>query len=73
MTALLPEKPAVMAHTLADLPDAPPQVRAAIGAGLLRALGLTSAPESDFEQSVRLGLTEGFTAYDTRITEAAQR
>lgn len=73
MTAVLPEKPAVLANTLADLPDAPPQVREAIGAGLLRALGLTSVPESDFEQSVRLALTESFAAYDARLAEAAQR
>lgn len=70
MTAVLPEKPAVLANTLADLPDATPQVREAIGAGLLRALGLT-APESDYEASVRLGLTEGFAAYDARMKGGA--
>lgn len=67
MTALLPER----ANTLADLPDMAATADPILLPGLLRGLGLTAAPESDFEQSLRLGLTEGFAAYDTRITEAA--
>lgn len=71
MTAVLPEQAGALANTLADLPDAPPRVQEAIGAGLLRALELT-APETDFEQSVRLGLTEDYTAYDTRVRAATE-
>lgn len=72
MTAVLPEKPAVMTNALADLPDMAATADPILLPGLLRGLGLTErAPESDFEQSLRLGLTEGFAAYDARITEAA--
>lgn len=66
MTAVLPE-----AGPLADLPDMAATATPILPPALLRGPGLTAVPESDFEQSLRLGLTEGFTAYDTRTTEAA--
>lgn len=56
MTAVLPERATV------------PDVQAVIGAGLIRALGLTG-PDPEFVESIESGLTESYTAYCTRLDE----
>ncbi|WP_255951607.1 hypothetical protein [Streptomyces odontomachi] len=75
MTAILPEQPAVLADVLRDLADEPPETRAAIGAGLIRALRLPrhqapdGATDADDIASVEAGLTEGYEAYCARISK----
>ena len=71
MTAILPETTVGLAHTLADLPDATPDVQAVIGAGLIRALGLTG-PDPDYIESIETGLTESYADYCTRM-QASER
>lgn len=56
MTAVLPERATV------------PDVQAVIGAGLIRALGLTG-PDPDYIESIETGLTESFPAYCNRLDE----
>lgn len=69
MTLMRPES-AVLSVLLCDLPDTPAEVGQPIGAGLVRALGLVKTePDPDFEESVRLELTESFDAYSIRTAE----
>jgi hypothetical protein len=68
VTAILPEQPAVLAAALPNLAAQHPDVQAAIGARLIRALGL-SQPNPDYEASLATGLTETFEAYCARISK----
>jgi hypothetical protein len=63
MTIHAPER-----NPLADLPPMPDTSPPVLTPGLLRALGITPQPKTDYQQSIDSKLTESFEDYCERIS-----
>ena len=69
MTQPLHEQPAILAEILPALADAPDDIQTAIGAGLIRALGLAPRRQAlDWTASPRRPSVEGIEEFCARIS-----